>query len=225
MAALRQRWRRNQRNLDPRRLVFIDETAVSTSMTRRRGRSARGQRLVCKVPFGAWQSVTMVAALRHDRMTAPMTLNGAMTADAFRSYIGQVLGSTLRRGDIVVMDNVPLHRTQAVREALERLGVSVPTFPAYSPDLNPIEQAIAKLKAHLRKLAPRSPQRLTAALRDGLQQFTPAECAAFLRHSGYGQLKRVWSKRRTAGHLEISGSVGAGAPVSSRTISAHRSPP
>ena len=184
VAALRQRWRRNQRKLDPRRLVFIDETAVSTSMTRRRGRSARGQRLVCKVPFGAWQSVTMVAALRHDRMTAPMTLNGAMTGDAFRSYIGQVLGPTLRRGDIVVMDNVPLHRTQAVREALERLGVSVPTFPAYSPDLNPIEQAIAKLKAHLRKLAPRSPQRLTAALRDGLQQFTPAECAAFLRHSG-----------------------------------------
>ena len=88
------------------------------------------------------------------------------------------------------MDNVPLHRTQAVREALERLGVSVPTFPAYSPDLNPIEQAIARLKAHLRKLAPRSPQRLTTALRDGLQQFTPAECAAFLRHSGYGQPKR-----------------------------------
>ena len=92
------------------------------------------------------------------------------------------------------MDNVPLHRTQAVREALERLGVSVPTFPAYSPDLNPIEQAIAKLKAHLRKLAPRSPQRLTAALRDGLQQFTPAECAAFLRHSGTVNLNGDWSK-------------------------------
>jgi transposase len=170
--------------------VFIDETAISTGMTRRGGRSARGQRLVCKVPFGAWQSVTMVAALRHDRMTAPMMLNGAMTGDSFRSYIGQVLGPTLRRGDIVVMDNVPLHRTQAVREALEKLGVSVPRFPAYSPDFNPIEQAIAKLKAHLRKLAPRSPRSLTAALRDGLQQFTSAECTAFLRHSGYGQPKR-----------------------------------
>jgi len=188
---MRRRWRRNQRKLDPKRLVFIDETAISTSMTRRGGRTARGQRLVCKVPFGAWQSVTMVAALRHDRMTAPMTLNGAMTGDSFRSYIAQVLGPTLRRGDIVVMDNVPLHRTQAVREALEKLGVSVPAFPAYSPDLNPIEQAIAKLKAHLRKLAPRSPQRLTAALRHGLQQFTPAECANFLRHSGYGQPKRI----------------------------------
>jgi transposase len=187
---MRRRWRRSLRKLDPRRLVFIDETALSTSMTRRGGRTARGQRLVCKVPFGAWQSVTMVAALRHDRMTAPMTLNGAMTGDSFRSYVTQVLGPTLRRGDIVVMDNVPLHRTQAVREALEKLGVSVPAFPAYSPDLNPIEQAIAKLKAHLRKLAPRSSQRLTGALRDGLRQFTPAECANFLRHSGYGQPKR-----------------------------------
>jgi transposase len=145
---------------------------------------------MCKVPFGAWQSVTMVAALRHDRMTAPMTLNGAMTGDIFRSYIAQVLGPTLQRGDIVVMHNVPLHRTQAVREALEKLGVSVPAFPAYSPDLNPIEQAIAKLKAHLHKLAPRSPQRLTAALRRALQHFTPAECANFLCHAGYGQPKR-----------------------------------
>jgi len=133
----------------------------------------------------------MVAALRHDRITAPVTLNGAMTGESFRTYISQVLGPTLRRGDIVVMDNVPLHRTKAVREALEKFGVSVPEFPAYSPDLNPIEQAIAKLKAFLRKLAPRSPQRLTAALRDGLQQFTPAQCAAFLRHAGYGQTKRV----------------------------------
>ena len=143
-------------------------------------------------------------------MTAPMTLNGAMTGDAFRSYIGQVLGPTLRRGDIVVMDNVPLHRTQAVREALERLGVSVPTFPAYSPDLNPIEQAIAKLKAHLRKLAPRSPQRLTAALRDGLQQFTPAEClipdfdgAVFSRE----WKEALWAKFSTAAPQRLRQSV------------------
>ena len=93
---MRRRWRRSQRQLDPRRLVFLDETAISTSMTRRSGRSARGQRLVCKVPFGSWQSVTMVAALRHDRVTAPMTLNGAMTGESFRSYISQVLGPTLR---------------------------------------------------------------------------------------------------------------------------------
>ena len=175
-----------------RRLVFIDETAISTNMARRSGRSVRGRRLVCKVPFSGWRTVTMVAALRHNRMTAPMTLNGAMTEESFRSYIAQVLGPTLRRGDIVVVGNVPLHRTQTAREALERLGVSVPPFPAYSPDLNPIEQAIAKLKAYLRKLAPRSPQRLAAALRNGLQQLTPATCAACLRHAGYGQPKRDW---------------------------------
>jgi len=102
---MRRRWRRGQRKLDPRRLVFIDETAISTSMTRRGGRAARGERLVCKVPFGCWQSITVVAALRHDRVTAPMTLNGAMTGESFRSYISSVLGPTLRRGDIVVMDN------------------------------------------------------------------------------------------------------------------------
>jgi transposase len=187
---MRRRWRRGQRKLDPKRLVFIDETAISTSMTRRGGRSARGERLVCKVPFGCWQSVTMVAALRHDRMTAPMTLQGAMTGESFLSYISRVLGPTLRRGDIVVMDNVPLHRTRAVREALEKLDVSVPEFPAYSPDLNPIEQAIAKLKAVLRKLAPRSPPSLTAAVRYALTQFTPAECVAYLSHAGYGQPNR-----------------------------------
>jgi hypothetical protein len=133
VAATRRRWRRSQRRLDPRRLVFIDETAISTSMTRKAGRAARGERLVCKVPFGCWQSVTMVAALRHDRVTAPMTLNGAMTGESFRSYIAQVLGPTLRRGDIVVMDNVPLHRTRPVRETLEQLGVSVPEVPPTVP--------------------------------------------------------------------------------------------
>ena len=159
-------------------------------MTRSSGRCARGERLVCKVPFGSWQTVTMVAALRHDRVTAPMLLKGAMTGEIFRTYISRVLGPTLQRGDIVVMDNVPLHRTRGVREALESLGVAVPEFPAYSPDLNPIEQPIGKLKAFLRKLGPRSLRSLTAGVRKGLKQFTPAECAAYLRHAGYGQPNR-----------------------------------
>lgn len=145
---------------------------------------------MCKVPFGSWQSVTMVAALRHDRVTAPMLLKGAMTGEIFRTYISQVLGPTLKRGDIVVMDNVPLHRTRGVREVLEGLGVSVPEFPAYSPDLNPIEQPIGKLKAYLRKLGPRSLRSLTAGVRKGLEQFSSAECAAYLRHAGYGQSKQ-----------------------------------
>jgi transposase len=132
---MRRRWRRKQRDLDPKRLVFVDETAIATNMTRRGGRCPVGERLVCKVPFGAWQTVTMVAALRHDRVTAPMLLNGAMTGEAFRSYVTCVLGPSLQRGDILVMDNVALHRTRGVREALEALGVTVPEFPAYSPDI------------------------------------------------------------------------------------------
>jgi transposase len=156
-------------------------------MTRRCGRCPVGERLVCKVPFGSWQTVTLVAALRHDRVTAPMLLKGAMTGEIFRTYITEVLGPTLKRGDIVVMDNVPLHRTRGVREALETLGVTVPEFPAYSPDLNPIEQPIGKLKAFLRKLGPRSLRSLTAGVRQGLKTFSPGECAAYLRHAGYSQ--------------------------------------
>jgi transposase len=187
---MRRQWRRKQSSFDIKRLVFIDETAISVGMTRRNGRCARGERLVCKVPFGSWQTVTLVAALRHDRVTAPMLLKGAMTGESFRAYIARVLRPTLKRGDIVVMDNVPLHRTRGVREVLEALGVSVPEFPAYSPDLNPIEQPIGKLKAFLRKLGPRSLRSLTAGVRNGLRLFSPAECAAYLRHAGYGQAKR-----------------------------------
>lgn len=161
---MRRRWRRGQHKLDPERLVFIDETAISLGMTRRSGRCPQGERLVCKVPFVSWQTVTLVAALRHDRMTAPMLLKGAMTGETFRTYILRVLGPTLKPGDIVVMDNVPLHRTRGVREALERSGVTVPEFPAYSPDLNPIEQPIGKLKSFLRKLGPRSTRSLTAGV-------------------------------------------------------------
>lgn len=145
---------------------------------------------MCKVPFGSWQTVTLVAALRHDRVTAPMLLKGAMTGEGFRTYISRVLAPTLKRGDIVVMDNAPLHRTRAVRETLERLGVTVPEFPAYSPDFNPIEQPIGKLKAFLRKLGPRSLRSLAAGVRKGLKLFSPAECAAYLRHAGYTQPKR-----------------------------------
>lgn len=159
-------------------------------MTRRGGRCPRGERLICKIPFGPRRTVTMVAALRHDQLTAPMLLEGAMTAEIFRAYIEQVLGPTLRRGDIVVMDNVPLHKTRSVREALEAFGVTVPEFPPYSPDLNPIEQPIGTLKAYLRKAGARTMRTLNAAVRVGLKRFTPGRCSRYLRHAGYGQRKR-----------------------------------
>ena len=190
VAAMRQRGQRDQRQLNPKRPVFIDETAISTGMTRRGGGCPQGERLVCKVPFGSWQTATMVTALRHDRLTAPMLLKVPRTGESFRTDISRVLAPTLKRGDIVVLDNVPLHRTRGVREALERLGVTAPEFRAYSPDPNPIEQPIGKLKTFLRKVESRSWRSLLASVRKGLKRFSPAECAAYLRHAEYGQPKR-----------------------------------
>jgi transposase len=163
---------------------------VTTNMTRFYGRAPRGQRLVCKVPFGAWKTMTFIAALRHDRLTAPMLLEGPMTGQSFIAYIDQVLAPTLRCGDIVIMDNVPTHRVRGVREALRSRGVLVPEFPPYSPDLNPIEQSFAKLKALLRKAGARSLHRLSTEIAAALKQFPAAECAAFLAHDGYGQPNR-----------------------------------
>ena len=185
ITAKRRRWRHRQRKLDPKRLVFIDETALCSAMTRRGGRSPRDTRVVCKVPFQAWRTTTMVLGLRHDRVIAPMLLQGAMTAEAFRTYISRVLAPELHRDDLVVMDNVPLHRTARVRNALTQLGVSIADFPAYRPDLTAIEQPIDTLKAILRKLGPRSIRSLMAGVRKGLDEFSPAQCAAYLRHAGY----------------------------------------
>ena len=159
-------------------------------MTRFYGRAPRGQRLVCKVPFGAWKTMTFIAALRHDQFTAPMLLDGPMTGQSFSAYIDQVLAPTLRRGDILIMDNVPTHKVRTAREVLQVRGVLVPEFPPYSPDLNPIEQPFAKLKAHLRQAGARSLPRLSAAIGASLKRFSPAECTAYLAHAGYGQPNR-----------------------------------
>ncbi len=159
-------------------------------MTRLYGRAPRGKRLVCKVPFGAWKTMTFIAALRHDRLTAPMLLDGPMTGQSFIAYVEQMLAPTLKRGDILVMDNVPTHRVRGVREAVAIRGVNVPEFPPYSPDLNPIEQSFAKLKALLRKAGARSPRQISTAIASALKHFSAAECAAYLAHDGYGQPNR-----------------------------------
>ena len=185
MAAARQAWRRRQRHLDPRHLVFIDETAVSTNLVRRCGRAPRGERLVCKVPFGRWETMTFIAALRHDRITAPLLLEGPMNGQSFRAYIEQMLAPTLKPGDTVVMDNVRMHKVPGVREAIEARGATVPPFPPYSPDFNPIELAYAKFKALLRAAAARSTNHLRGAVRSALKRFSPHECAAYFLHAGY----------------------------------------
>ena len=189
--------RRRQPRLDPKRLVFIDETAVCNNITRLYGRAPCGERLVQKVLYGNWQTTTFIAALRHDRVSAPFVLEGAMNGETFRAYVEQILVPTLKRGDIVFMDNVPVHKVAGVQDAIERRGACLVYLPAYSPDFNPIEQLFAKLKAILRKIATYalkgaaySIKRLCKAIAACLDEISRAECAAYLAHSGYHQPKR-----------------------------------
>lgn len=187
MAAAREAWFKRLPKLDPSRLVFIDETSASTNMTRRYGRTTRGERLVCKVPHGHWETSTFIAALRHNRITAPLLLDGPMNGPSFLAYVEQILAPTLRRGDMVIMDNVSLHKVTGVRQAIAARGATLFYLPPYSPDLNPIEQFFSKLKAILRKAAARSISSLWAVIGACLTQFPPRECAAYLANAGYGQ--------------------------------------
>ena len=178
-------WRAGQPALDPARLWFIDETWASTNMTRTRGRSPRGERLVCPVPHGHWQTTTFVAALGAGGMAAPMVIDGAMTGDLFVAYVEQVLAPVLRPGDVVVLDNLACHKRAGARRAIEAAGCGVLFLPPYSPDLNPIELAFSKLKGLLRAAGERTVDGLWAFLGRALDAFGPAECANYFRHCGY----------------------------------------
>ena len=171
--------------LDPECLVFVDETWASTAMTRARGRSASGVRLTMPVPHGHWKTTTFVAALRADGLTAPTVVDGAINGELFEAYIRQQLAPTLRPGDVVVMDNLSVHKRAGVREAIERAGARLEYLPPYSPDLNPIEQAFAKLKALLRKAEERTVGGLWRLLGRLLDEFRPEECRNYLQHCGY----------------------------------------
>jgi transposase len=154
-------------------------------MARRRGRAQRGERCRAGIPHGHWKTTTLVAALRFDRLTAPMVLDGAMTGAAFLAYVRQLLAPTLRPGDIVVMDNLPAHKIAGVRQEIEAAAARLLFLPPYSPEFNPIEQAFAKLKALLRKAAARSIDALWAAIADALDAVTTHECANYFTNSGY----------------------------------------
>jgi len=166
-------------------LVFIDETGASTKMARLYGRTKRGTRCRSAIPHGHWKTTTFTGALRLYGMTAPLVLDGPMNGDAFRAYTEQVLAPTLVPGDVVVMDNLPAHRSPAIRVAIEAKGAQLRYLPPYSPDFNPIENAFAKLKAALRKAAARNINQLWNAIRDTLPQFTPQECANYFTAAGY----------------------------------------
>jgi transposase len=178
-------WLDAQPDLDAERLVFIDETGASTKMARLYGRSRRGCRCVAAVPHGHWKTTTFVGALRLAGMTAPMVLDGPMDGAAFLFYLEQVLIPTLREGDIVIMDNLPAHKSAAVRQAIERSGAELRYLPPYSPDLNPIEMAFAKLKAFLRKAAARTRDDLWDAIADAIPRFRATECTNYFTDSGY----------------------------------------
>ena len=181
----RRAWFEGQVDLDPARLVFVDETGLSTKMARLRGRSPRGERCRAGVPHGHWKTTTFTGALRLTGMTAPFVYDGPMNGAVFLAYVEQVLGPTLRRGDVVIMDNLPAHKGTAIREAIERRGAHLMFLPPYSPDFNPIENAFAKLKAMLRARAERTIDALWDATGELIDAFKPKECANYFAAAGY----------------------------------------
>lgn len=174
-----------QDGLDPDRLVFFDETATATKMARRYGRAPRGQRCWIAVPHGHYKTTTLTAGLSADGITAPSLLDGTMNGARFRAYVEQVLVPVLRPGDTIIIDNLPAHKVNGVRQSLAAVGVGLLYLLPYSPDFNPIEQAFAKLKALLRTAAARTVPDLKAAIRQALTRFTPAECRNYITAAGY----------------------------------------
>jgi transposase len=181
----RRDWFDAQLDLDPAKLVFIDETGLNTKMARLRGRSLKGERCRAAIPHGHWKTTTFTGALRLTGMTAPMVLDSAMNGDAFRAYVEQVLAPTLCPGDVVIMDNLPAHKAAGIRETIEAVGAKLRYLPPYSPDFNPIENAFSKLKAFLRARAERTIDALWDAVGEIVTLFSPSECANYFAACGY----------------------------------------
>ena len=170
---------------DVRQYVFLDECGVTTDLLRRYGRSPRGVRLHDHTPYGHWQTHTVIAALRLEGLGAPAVFDGPIDSPTFLAYVEQVLVPTLRPGDVVVLDNLAVHKQPEVVAALATIGAHVRFLPPYSPDFNPIELAFAKLKAFLRAARPRSFEQVCALVAAALGLFLPDECANYVRHCGY----------------------------------------
>lgn len=181
-------WKRRQPALDASRLVFIDETWTKTNMTRTHGWWQRGVPLRAMVPHGHWRTMTFIAALRCDAVTAPCVFDGPINGESFLAYVRQALVPTLKPGDIVVADNLGSHKGQAVRQAIREAGARIWFLPPYSPDLNPIEQVFAKLKTLLRKAEERTIDAVRNRIGALLKTFTSVECANYFRNSGYASI-------------------------------------
>jgi transposase len=185
VARKRERWKRYQGRIDPNRLIFVDETWAKTNMTRTRGWATCGKRLLAAVPFVRWSTMTFLAGLRTSGITAPCVFDGPINGCLFQAWVKQFLVPTLHPGDIVVLDNLGSHKSQAVRRAIRDAGAHLLFLPPYSPDLNPIEMMFAKLKTLLRKADERSIAAVWNRIGSLLGQFTPAECGHYIRHAGY----------------------------------------
>jgi transposase len=185
VAADRRRWQDTQPLHDAGAYIFIDESGVTTDLLRRYGRSPRGVRLRDYTPYGHWQTHTVIAGLRVDGLVAPAVFDGPIDNPTFLAYVEQVLVPTLRPGDVVVLDNLAMHKQPEVQAAIEHVGAWIRFLPPYSPDFNPIEQAFAKLKAFLRAARPRSFDQVVELVAIALDLFSPAECLNFVRHCGY----------------------------------------
>ena len=172
----------------PGAVCLIDETGTATNMARRYGRGPLGARLVAAVPHGHWRTTTFVAGLRQSGVIAPLVLDGPMTGTAFRAYVEQFLAPALTPGDVVVLDNLAAHKVAGIRQALAAAGASLLYLPPYSPDLNPIEQLFAKLKALLRKAAARTRDELWSTIGRLLATVPPDQCARYLHHCQYGSI-------------------------------------
>jgi putative transposase len=185
VARRRAQWARYQGRIDPRRLVFIDETWTRTDMAAVRGWAPRGERLRAKAPHGRWKTMTFLAALRHGGVDAPWLIDGPINGETFRTYVEKVLVPVLRPGDVVIMDNLGSHKSKAVRQAIRAAGAKLFFLPKYSPDLNPIEMLFAKLKHWLRRAAARTTDAVSAAIAPILDTVTPNECTNYFAQAGY----------------------------------------
>lgn len=179
-------WQMTAPAWDPTRLVFLDESGVTTDLIRRYARSLRGHRALDAAPLGRWEMCTILAALRIDRVTAPAVLPGPLDADAFTVYVAEVLAPTLRAGDVVILDNLAVHKDAVARAAIEAAGATLRFLPPYSPDWNPIEQVFAKLKAWFRAARPRTFDAVCTAFAAALAQISADECRRYLHHCHYG---------------------------------------
>ncbi|WEX77242.1 IS630 family transposase [Sinorhizobium numidicum] len=189
IARRRERWKTFQRNLDPERLVFIDETWIKTNMTPLRGWGPKGKRLRAFAPHGHWRTLTFLGALRSDRLTAPCVFDGPINGQCFRAYVEQQLVPALKPGDIVIMDNLGSHKSAAIRQIIKAAGARLWFLPPYSPDLNPIEQAFSKIKHWMRQAQKRTVEDAWRHIGALVQTIEPHECSNYLANAGYASVK------------------------------------